>query len=206
MKIFGIVDNYPQHNKAAAGALYEKDGSPVLFTKADSALLKDRKPFFVPDWCGTITRSVNIVVRVCRLGKCIPERFAHRYYDSVTVGVDFTASDLLGDARRCGLPWDVAKGFDSSAAIGEWVPKDTFLGLQSLRFRLDADGQTVQQGYTGDMLWTIDSQIARISRYFTLKTGDLLFTGTPPGTAPVSIGEHLEGFVEDRKVLEFNCK
>ena len=205
MKIFGVAMNYPGHNIAPESALYD-NVEPVVFTKADSALLKDRKPFFVPDWCRRVDHEAALVVRICRLGKCIPERFAHRYYDAVTVGVDFTASDVLAGLRSAGLPWEVAKGFDGSAAIGQWVDKELLRGVQQLRFRLDVNGVAAQEGYTGDMLFGIDSLIARISRYFTLKTGDLLFTGTPAGVGPVAIGDHLEGYVEDRKVLDFNCK
>jgi len=205
MKIFGIGMNYIQHNKELDGALYKTE-APVLFTKADSSLLKSGKPFFVPDFMGRIDYEAELVIRICRLGKNIPQRFAHRYYDAVTVGIDFTARDVQQQLREKGLPWDLSKSFDGAAAIGEWVSKDKFLDVQALRFRLDINGQTVQEGCTADMVFGIDEIVAYISQYFTLKTGDVIFTGTPAGVGPVHIDDHLEGYVEERKVLEFNCK
>lgn len=205
MKIFGIGMNYIQHNKELEGALYKTE-APVLFTKADSSLLKSGKPFFVPDFMGRIDYEAELVIRICRLGKNIPQRFAHRYYDAVTVGIDFTARDVQQQLREKGLPWDLSKSFDGAAAIGEWVSKDKFLDVQALRFRLDINGQTVQEGCTADMVFGIDEIVAYISQYFTLKTGDVIFTGTPAGVGPVHIDDHLEGYVEERKVLEFNCK
>ena len=197
--------NYALHNKELDGALYKPE-APVIFTKADSALLKDGKPFFIPDWSERVDYEAEIVVRICRLGKGIPARFAHRYYDAVTVGIDFTARDWQEQARAKGLPWDVCKGFDGSAVIGQWVEKEKFRDVQALQFHLDINGTTVQQGCTSDMLYKIDELIAYISTYFTLKTGDLLYTGTPVGVGPVHIDDHLEGWVEDRKVLDFCSK
>lgn len=205
MKIFGIGMNYIQHNKELDGALYKTE-APVLFTKADSSLLKSGKPFFVPDFMGRIDYEAELVIRICRLGKNIPQRFAHRYYDAVTVGIDFTARDVQQQLREKGLPWDLSKSFDGAAAIGECVGKDKFLDVQALRFHLDINGQTVQEGCTADMVFSIDEIVAYISQYFTLKTGDVIFTGTPAGVGPVHIDDHLEGYVEERKVLEFNCK
>lgn len=205
MKIFAVGMNYIQHNKELDGALYKPE-SPVIFTKCDSALLKDRKPFFIPDWSKQVDYETEVVVRICRLGKSIPERFAHRYYDAVTVGIDFTARDIQKPMRDKGLPWDLCKGFDGSAAIGEWVEKEKFLNLQAMKFHLDINGNTVQQGVTSDMLFTIDQIIAYISQFFTLKTGDILYTGTPAGIGPVHINDHLEGYLEERKVLDFYCK
>lgn len=205
MKIFAIGMNYAQHNKELDGTLYKPE-TPVIFTKADSALLKDHKPFFIPDWCEQVDYETEIVVRICRLGKGIPERFAHRYYDAVTVGIDFTARDWQRKFRSQGLPWELCKGFDGSAAIGEWVPKERFRDIQALPFHLDINGKTVQEGCTADMLFRIDELIAYISQFFTLKTGDILYTGTPVGIGPVHIDDHLEGFIEDLKVMEFNCK
>ena len=205
MKIFAVGMNYALHNKELDGTLYIPE-EPVIFTKADSALLKDHKPFFVPDWCDQVDYETEIVVRICRLGKAIPERFAHRYYDAVTVGIDFTARDWQRRFRQEGKPWELSKGFDGSAAIGEWIPKERFRDVQALPFHLDINGKTVQEGCTADMIFSIDALIAYISRFFTLKTGDILFTGTPVGVGPVHIDDHLEGYIEDRKVLEFNCK
>ena len=197
--------NYIQHNKELHGSLFKPE-EPVIFTKADSALLKDKKPFFLPDFMGRVDYETEVVVRICRLGKSIPERFAHRYYDAVTVGIDFTARDLQAKLREKGQPWDICKGFDGSAAIGEWVAVEKFRDIQAIHFHLDINGKTVQQGCTSDMLYRVDEIIAYISRFFTLKTGDILYTGTPAGVGPVHIDDHLEGWIEDRKVLEFNVK
>ena len=205
MKIFGVGMNYLQHNKELHGALYKPE-EPVIFTKADSALLKSGKPFFVPDWASRVDYEAEVVVRICRLGKGIPVRFAHRYYDAMTIGIDFTARDWQQRAREKGLPWTICKGFDGSAAIGEWVLKERLGDVQDLHFRLDIDGKTVQQGHTTDMLYTVDELIAYISRFFTLRTGDLLFTGTPAGVGPVAIDNHLEGWLEGKKVMDFYCK
>lgn len=197
--------NYIQHNKELDGALY-KPQEPVIFTKADSALLKDGKPFFIPDFMGRIDYETEIVVRISRLGKGIPEKFAHRYYDAVTVGIDFTARELQQKLRKAGQPWELCKGFDGSAVIGEWIDVHKFRDIQALHFHLDINGNTVQEGCTSDMLFKVDSIIAYISKFFTLKTGDLLYTGTPVGVGSVHIDDHLTGYLEDRKVLEFNCK
>lgn len=205
MKIFAVGMNYLQHNKELEGALYKPE-TPVIFTKADSALLKDGKPFFLPDFSERVDYETELVVRICRLGKCIPERFAHRYYDAVTVGIDFTARDVQQRLRAAGHPWELSKGFDGSAAIGQWVEKEKLLDVQAVRFHLDINGSTVQEGCTCDMLYRIDELIAYISQFFTLKTGDLLYTGTPSGVGPVHINDHLTGFLEDRKVLELNIK
>ena len=197
--------NYAQHNKELDGTLYKPE-TPVIFTKADSALLKDRKPFFLPDHLGQIDYEAELVVRICKLGKTVPERFAHRYYDAVTVGIDFTARELQKKLREAGQPWDLCKGFDGAAALGEWVSKEKFRDVQAMHFHLDINGQTVQEGRTSDMIFSIDHIVSYISQFFTLKTGDIIYTGTPVGVGPVHIDDHLEGWVEDRKVLEFNCK
>lgn len=205
MKIFAVGMNYIQHNKELDGTLYKPE-EPVIFTKADSALLKDSKPFFLPDELGRIDYETELVVRICRLGKSIPQRFAHRYYDAVTVGIDFTARDLQNRLRAEGKPWDLCKGFDGSATIGEWVSIEKFRDIQAIHFRLDINGNTVQEGCSSDMLFKVDEIIAYISQWFTLKTGDILYTGTPAGVGPVHIDDHLTGWLEDRKVLEFNVK
>ena len=217
--------NYAAHNQELHGTLKRPD-EPVIFTKADSAILNQGKPFFVPDHLGRIDYETELVVRICRLGKNIPERFAHRYYDALTIGIDFTARDLQKKASEAGQPWTICKGFDGSAAIGEWIPKEKLLtdpeapcsqsGLLSLHFHLNIqteedrqlgrEGKTVQEGCTSDMLYNVDEIIAYISRFFTLKTGDLLYTGTPAGVGPVHIGDRLEGWLEQRQVLAFNCK
>ncbi len=203
MKIFAVGMNYLMHTKELDGEAYRPE-EPVIFTKADSALLKDKKPFFIPDDMGRIDYEGELVVRICKLGKSIPERFAPRYYDAVTVGLDFTARDLQQEARRKGLPWTICKGFDGSAIIGDWLPVQG--DIRKLHFRLDKNGETVQTAVASEMLFSVDQLISYLSRFFTLKTGDLLFTGTPAGVGPVAINDFLEGYIEDRKVLECRCK
>lgn len=205
MKIFAVGMNYVGYNKALNEPLLKRD-DPVIFTKADSSLLKDRKPFFIPDELGTIEYEAEIVVRVCRLGKSISERFASRYYDAVTVGIDFTARDLLRKLSQQGLPWDMSKSFDGAAVLGEWISKDKFLDIQRLRFHLDVNGETKQAGCTSDMIYKVDEIISYISRFFTLKTGDLIYTGCPTSGFPVHINDRLEGYIEERKVLDLHCK
>jgi 2-keto-4-pentenoate hydratase/2-oxohepta-3-ene-1,7-dioic acid hydratase in catechol pathway len=216
MKIFAVGMNYAQHNKELDDTLYnssqftvkssQSSEAPVIFTKADSALLRNRKPFFIPDWSERVDYEAEVVVRICRLGKGIPQRFAHRYYDAVTVGIDFTARDWQQRACQKGLPWEICKGFDGSAAIGDWVEMREETSVDNLRFHLDINDQMVQTGCTADMLHSIDELIAYISQFFTLRTGDLLYTGTPAGVGPVHIGDHLEGWLEDQKVLDIHCK
>lgn len=176
---------------------------PVIFMKPDSAILKDSKPFFIPDFSQQIDYETELVVRINRLGKNISERFAHRYYDAVTVGIDFTARDLQRKFRAEGKPWELCKGFDSSAAIGDWVDVEKFKDIQDIHFHLDINGKTVQTGHTRDMLFRVDKIIAYVSQFCTLKIGDLLFTGTPVGVGPVNIDNHLEGYLENEKVLDF---
>lgn len=202
MKIIAIGMNYSLHcHELHAGEALPQE--PVIFMKPDSALLKDSKPFFIPDFCEQVDYETEMVVRICRLGKNISERFAHRYYDAVTVGIDFTARDLQRKFRAEGKPWELCKGFDSSAAIGDWVPVEKLGDIQKVNFHLDIDGKTVQQGNTADMLFSVDQIIAYVSRFCTLKIGDLLFTGTPVGVDPVQIGNHLEGFLGNEKLLDF---
>lgn len=205
MKIFAVGMNYAEHNKSLHESL-SRPKQPVIFTKADSALLKSHKPFFIPDFMGRIEYETELVVRICRLGKTIPQKFAHRYYDAVTVGIDFTAREWQERLRKAGHPWELCKGFDGSAAIGEWVEVSKFRDVQALRFHLNINGHMVQEGCSADMLYKVDELISYISQFFTLKTGDLLYTGCPAGCGPVSIDDHLEGFLEERKVLDFYCK
>lgn len=193
--------NYAQHNKELGHATENKE--PVIFMKPDSALLKDGKPFFIPDFSAEVHYETELVVRINRLGKNIAPRFAGRYYDAVTVGIDFTARDLQRKFREAGNPWELCKGFDSSAAIGTFLPVERFKDIQYLNFHLDIDGQTVQKGCAADMLFSIDNIIAYVSRFVTLKIGDLLFTGTPVGVGAVSVGQHLEGYLETDKLLDF---
>lgn len=202
MKIIAVGMNYALHNKELGHTLEQKE--PVIFLKPDSALLRDGKPFFLPDFSDEVHYETELVVRICRLGKHIAPRFAHRYYDAVTVGIDFTARDLQRRFREAGNPWELSKAFDNSAAIGEFVTPDSVGGdVQQLDFHLDIDGRTVQHGCTADMLFKVDEIIAYVSRYMTLKIGDLLFTGTPAGVGPVSVGQHLQGYLGEDKLLDF---
>lgn len=201
MKIIAVGMNYAQHNKELGHTLINKE--PVIFMKPDSALLKDSKPFFIPDFSKQVDYETELVVRINRLGKNIAPRFAHRYYDAVTVGIDFTARDLQRQFRAEGGPWELCKGFDNSAAVGTFVSVDRFKDIQNLNFCLKIDDAEVQKGNTADMLFKIDDIISYVSQFMTLKIGDLLFTGTPMGVGPVSVGQHLEGYLEEEKLLDF---
>lgn len=205
MKIIAVGMNYAQHNKELGHT--QENSEPVIFMKPDSAILKDGKPFFVPDFSHEVHYETEVVVRICRLGKNIAPRFAHRYYDAVTVGIDFTARDLQRKFREAGNPWELCKGFDNSAAIGTFISLEQAGGdLQNLDFHLDIDGREVQRGNTADMLFKIDDIIAYVSRFMTLKIGDLLFTGTPAGVGPVSVGQHLQGCLGGEKLLDFHIR
>lgn len=188
--------NYAAHNKELHHTLELTE--PTIFMKSDSSLLKDGKPFFIPDFSSEIHYETELVVKIDRLGKNIAERFAHRYYSEVTVGIDFTARDLQRRLREQGLPWEISKAFDNSAVIGTFIPLEKAGNVNQLSFHLDMNGKTVQQGNTADMLFSVDQIIAYVSRFFTLKIGDLIYTGTPVGVGPVSIGDHLEGYLGER--------
>ena len=203
MKIFGVGMNYLQHTEELDGRSY-RPSEPVIFLKPDSALLKDGKPFFVPDWAQRFDYEAELVVRICRLGKGIPVRFAHRYWDAVTVGIDFTARDTQEKARHEGMPWTICKGFDGSAAIGKFIPIPS--SREGLVFRLDKNGETVQRGDSSDMLFSVDEIISFLSRFFTLRTGDLIYTGTPAGIGVVKPGDHLQGYIGEDCVLDFYCR
>ena len=203
MKIFGVGMNYLQHTKELDGQAY-RPKEPVIFLKPDSALLKDGKPFFVPDWAERFDYEAELVVRICRLGKGIPVRFAHRYWDAVTVGIDFTARDTQEKARHEGMPWTICKGFDGSAAIGNFTPLTSL--SSPLLFHLDKNGETVQRGDSSDMLFSVDEIISYLSRFFTLRTGDLIYTGTPAGIGAVKPGDHLQGYIGEDCVLDFYCR
>lgn len=205
MKIICASMNYIMHNKELGESLIERK-DPVIFMKPDSSILRNRRPFFLPgDW-GRIEYETVLVVRISRLGKSIEARFADRYWDAVTVGIDFTAREMQERFRREGLPWELCKGFDQSAVVGDWVEKEKIGSLQDLHFNLDIDGNTVQAGYTGDMINPVARIIEYVSSFCTLKTGDLIFTGTPAGVGPVRIGQHLQGYLEGENVLDFHVR
>lgn len=210
MKILAVGMNYAEHidelnNKTLPDTFKPKE--PVIFSKQESSLLRDHKPFFVPDFAERFDYETELVIRIAHVGKDISERFAHRYYNEVTVGIDFTARDLQNKLKSQGLPWDICKGFDGSAAVGKFVKLEDIGGnIQDIDFHLDLNGQTVQQGNSRDMLFTVDQIVAYCSRFFTLKTGDLIFTGTPVGVGPVKEGDILEGFIGDQKLLNQKIK
>jgi len=199
MKIICIGRNYSEHvkeMKAEAGAV------PVFFMKAENALVKNGDPFFYPDFSKEIHHEVEVVLKVNRNGKNIEKKFAHKYFDEITIGIDFTARDLQTECKKKGNPWEMAKAFDYSAPIGKFVPLTDFVNMYTIPFHLDINGTTVQEGNTRDLLFQFDSIIEYISKFVTLKMGDLIFTGTPAGVGPVSIGDKLEAFIGNEKLLE----
>ena len=202
MKIIAVASNYASHNNNNTDTLLTKT-EPLLYSKADSSVIKDGKPFFVPNFMGTITYNMMLVVRICKLGKSIPERFAHRYYDAVTLGVDFTAQDYLKKVQEKQASWFLAKSFDGSTALGSWLNVEQFKSINTLSFNLKVDNQDTQIGYTNNMLMKVDELIAYISQFITLKTGDLLFTGSPTEANIVGLNQHFEGYIENNKVIDF---
>ena len=204
MKIFAVGLNYASHNKEMKRTFESKE--PVLFMKPDTALLKGGKPFYLPDFSEEVHYETELVIKVSRLGKNIAEHFADRYYEEITVGIDFTARDLQRKQKELGLPWEIAKAFDNSAVIGTFISKEEVQDIRDVHFHLDINGKTVQQGNTKEMIYPVDKIISYISRFFTLKMGDLIFTGTPAGIGPVSVNDHLQGYIGDKKLLDFRVK
>lgn len=204
MKIIAVAKNYAAHAIEFDGS-GEKPQVPTIFMKPDSAILKNGKHFYLPDWMGRIDYEGEIVVRINQLGRSIPARFAHRYYDAITIGVDFTARDMQRGFIAQGAPWELSKGFDCSAVLGEFRSVEGY-NLSNLDFSLTINDKIVQQGNSGDMFFSIDEIIAYVSRFCTLKTGDLIFTGTPSGVGPVNIGDHLKGYIGEEKVLDFHVR
>lgn len=203
MKIIAIGRNYAEHIKELNN---ERPDEPVIFTKPETAILKDGESFYYPDFSQDIHHEVEIIVKISKMGKNIEEKFAHKYYDEIGIGIDFTARDIQSKLKAKGLPWDLAKGFNGSAPISDFVPKSKFADLTNLNFHLDVNGESRQVGNTSMMLYPIDTIISFISRYFTLKTGDIIFTGTPAGVASVKVGDTLSCFIEGEKMLEFEVK
>lgn len=204
MKIIAVGKNYAEHALEFDGTS-EKPAVPMIFMKPDSAIIKNGKHFYVPDFLGRVDYEAELVVRISKLGKSIPARFAHRYYDAVTVGIDFTARDLQRQFMEAGAPWELSKGFDGSAVLGEFRPIEQY-DMNNLGFSLTIDDRTVQSANSADMFFSVDEIIAYISRFCTLKHGDLIFTGTPAGSGPVAIGSRLKGFIGEEKVLDFNVR
>ena len=204
MKILAVGLNYESHNHEMKRTFQSSE--PVIFMKPESSQLKDGKPFFIPDFSNEIHYETEMVIKIDRLGKNIAQEFAHRYYSEITVGIDFTARDLQRNLKEKGLPWEIAKGFDNSAALGNFVSKQEFANIQDINFHLDINSETVQQGNTRDMIYSVDKIIAYVSQFFTLKIGDLIFTGTPAGVGPVKIDDHLEGYIENKKLMDFHIR
>lgn len=202
MKILAIGRNYAKHIEELNN---ERPEEPVVFGMPETAILKNNAAFYYPDFSEDIHHEVEILIKICKVGKNIDEKFAHKYYDEIGVGIDFTARDLQSRAKAKGLPWDIAKGFNGSAPISKFIPKAGF-DLDKLNFSLKKNGEVVQDGNTSMMLFNIDCLIAYVSKFFMLKKGDILFTGTPEGVGPVQIGDRLEAFIEDKKMMDFEVK
>lgn len=203
MKIICVGRNYAEHIRELNN---EQPDDPVIFLKPETAIPLKNEPFFYPDFSSDIHHEVEILVKINRVGKNIDEKFAHKYYDEIGIGIDFTARDVQSRLKAKGLPWELAKGFNGSAPMSGFVPKTEFADLHDLNFRLDVNGETRQQGNTNLMLFKIDYLIAFASRYFMLQQGDVIFTGTPKGVGPVQIGDRLTAYIEDRKMLEIDVK
>lgn len=203
MKIIAIGRNYTEHIEELKN---ERSDAPVVFLKPDTALLKNNTPFYHPDFSENIHHEVEIVLKVCKEGKHIKKEFASRYFDEIGIGIDFTARDLQDKCKAKGLPWEIAKGFNGSAPIGQFISIKEIPDLENINFHLLINGELRQKGNTSMMLFDFGSIIEYVSNFFTLKKGDLIFTGTPAGVGKVNIGDHLEAFIEEQKLLDFEIK
>ncbi|WP_454803896.1 fumarylacetoacetate hydrolase family protein [Mucilaginibacter phyllosphaerae] len=203
MKIIAIGRNYAEHAKELNNPV---PTIPVIFMKPDTALLKDNKPFYHPEFSQDIHHEIELVLKISKEGKHINEKFAANYFEEVALGIDFTARDIQSKHKEKGLPWELAKAFDNSAPVSNFLPKNQFADLYNINFKLDINGQTRQQGNTKDLLFSFERIIAFVSQYITLKKGDLIFTGTPEGVSKVAVGDRLEGFLEGEKLLDFYVK
>ncbi len=203
MKIFAIGQNYVEHNKELNSA---HPSEPVVFMKPDTSILRNNKPFFIPDFSNDVHYEAELIIKINRIGKNIAAKFAHRYYAEIGLGVDFTARDVQRRLKDTGKPWEIAKAFDNSAVIGSFLPAENFPDIQDVHFSLKLNDSIVQQGHTADMIFKVDEIIAYVSKFFTLKIGDIIFTGTPAGVGPVAINDRLEGFIGDIKLFDFKVK
>ncbi|MDB9821678.1 fumarylacetoacetate hydrolase family protein [Flavobacteriaceae bacterium] len=203
MKIICIGRNYTDHIKELEN---EKPTDPVVFLKPDTSILLKGQPFFIPEFSQDIHHEVEVLVKINRIGKHIQPKYAHKYYDEIGLGIDFTARDLQTKLKAKGLPWEKAKGFDGAAVVGKWLPKDILPHVDDLTFSLTKNGETVQSGSSSLMLWKIDELIAYVSQFFTLKIGDILFTGTPAGVGPVAINDNLVGTLEGQELFSIKVK
>lgn len=204
MKIICIGRNYVAHAEELKNEVPEE---PVFFMKPDSSLLRNNDPFFIPEWTSDVHHEIELIIKISRLGKSIDKRFAKRYYKEIGLGIDFTARDVQSQLKAKGLPWEKAKAFDRSAVLGsQFISVDDLPDREHIAFRLDVNGRTVQTGDSGLMIFDFDTIIAYVSKFVTLKIGDLIYTGTPAGVGPVNSGDHLEGYLEGNKLLDFKVK
>ncbi|MCR5862994.1 fumarylacetoacetate hydrolase family protein [Flavobacterium sp. J372] len=203
MKIICIGRNYADHIKELEN---ERPDEPVIFMKPDTAVVQKQFPFVIPEFSNDVHHEVEVLVKINKVGKYIDAKFAHKYYDEIGLGIDFTARDVQAKLKDKGLPWEKAKAFDGSAVVGDFLPKTEFADLQNINFELTNNGEVVQQGNTSLMLWKIDELVAYASQYFTLRTGDIIFTGTPKGVAAVKEGDVLEGSIEGKKLFRIQVK
>ena len=203
MKLICIGRNYSNH---IAELQNEKPTEPVVFLKPDTAILLKKQPFFIPDFSKNVQHEVEVLVKINRVGKYIAPEFAHKYYDQIGLGIDFTARDLQQTLKQKGLPWEKAKAFDGSAVIGKWVSKRQFENLNNMSFSLKKNDTIVQSGNTKDMLWNVDGIISYVSQFFTLKIGDIIFTGTPSGVGPVQANDSLSGYIENEEFFNIKVK
>jgi 2-keto-4-pentenoate hydratase/2-oxohepta-3-ene-1,7-dioic acid hydratase in catechol pathway len=203
MKIICIGRNYAEHAKEMNAAVPTE---PVFFLKPDTAIIKDGQPFYYPDFSKDIHHEVELILKINKPGKNIQTEFAHKYYDEIGIGIDFTARDIQAKCKEKSLPWEKAKAFDGSAPVGHFINKNQLTNLNDINFHLTVNGNIVQKGNTKDLLFSFDSVIAYVSQFFTLKTGDLIFTGTPEGVGAVKIGDKLEAFIENNKMFECEIK
>jgi 2-keto-4-pentenoate hydratase/2-oxohepta-3-ene-1,7-dioic acid hydratase in catechol pathway len=203
MKIICIGRNYTEHIKELAN---ERPDDPVIFIKPDSSVLPKEQDFYIPEFTGNVHYEVEVLVKICKVGKHIEERFAHNYYDEIGLGIDFTARDIQATLKQKGLPWEKAKGFDGSAVIGKWLPKSEIKHVDNLNFSLFKNNKPVQEGNTGLMLWKIDELISYVSTFFTLKKGDILFTGTPAGVGQIVANDYLSGKLEGQELFSVKIK
>ena len=203
MKLICIGRNYTDHIKELEN---EKPTDPVVFLKPDTAILLKKQPFFIPEFSNDVHHEVEVLVKINRVGKYIDKKFAHKYYNEIGLGIDFTARDLQAQLKAKGLPWEKAKAFDGAAVVGDWLPKTDFKDLNNLEFSLKRNEEVVQQGNTSLMLWKIDEIIEYVSKYFTLKIGDIIFTGTPAGVGRVDTNDKLKGYIEDKQLFSITVK
>ena len=203
MKLICIGRNYTDHIKELQN---EKPTDPVVFLKPDTAILLKKQPFFIPDFSNDVHHEVEILVKIKKVGKHIDKKFAHKYYDEIGLGIDFTARDLQAQLKAKGLPWEKAKAFDGAAVIGQWLPKTNFQNIDDINFSLKKNDAIVQAGNTALMLWKIDELIEYVSKYFTLKIGDIIFTGTPAGVGKVFANDILKGYIENEELFSIKIK